>query len=150
MTPQRKKPNRHRGAGRIVETSESAVNRSDRSRRPLFIGVVVLLTVALIAFPHVSTLLHVMAQAVAMGVAGGFVMVVFFSFWGRTYGRRHLGRIQGVAQALTVLASAIGPLLLAWSSEATGSYAAAFYALAGALALLTVAAVLVRIPSADM
>ena len=71
-----------------------------------------------------------MAQAVAMGVAGGFVMVVFFSFWGRAYGRTHLGRIQGAAQALTVFASAIGPLLLAWCVDATGSYAAAFYALA--------------------
>ena len=48
-----------------------------------------------------------------MGLAGGFVMVVFFSFWGRAYGRAHLGRIQGAAQALTVLASAVGPLLLA-------------------------------------
>ena len=58
-------------------------------------------------------------------------MVVFFSFWGRAYGRTHLGRIQGAAQAMTVFASAIGPLLLAWCVEATGSYAAAFYALAG-------------------
>ena len=107
-----------------------------------------LLTGALIALPHLSTLLHVMGQAVAMGVAGGFVMVVFFSFWGRTYGRQHLGRIQGVAQALTVLASAIGPLILAWWVEATGSYAGAFYAVAAVLALLTVAALRVRIPSA--
>ena len=80
------------------------------SLRRVLVAALVLLTAALIALPHVSTLLHVMGQAVAMGVAGGFVMVVFFSFWGRTYGRQHLGRIQGVAQALTVLASAIGPL----------------------------------------
>ena len=33
-----------------------------------------------------------------MGLAGGFVMVVFFSFWGRAFGRAHLGRIQGAAQ----------------------------------------------------
>ena len=38
-----------------------------------------------------TTEAQVIAYAVAMGVAGGFVMVVFFSFWGRTYGRRHLG-----------------------------------------------------------
>ena len=56
---------------------------------------------------------HVMAQAVVMGLAGGFVMVVFFSFWGQAYGRTHLGRIQGAAQAMTVLASAVGPLFLA-------------------------------------
>ena len=89
-----------------------------------------------------------MAQAVAMGLAGGFVMVVFFSFWGKAYGRTHLGRIQGVAQALTVFASAIGPLLLAWCAEATGSYAAAFYALAATLVVLMLAALVVPVPAA--
>ena len=69
-----------------------------------------------------TTVAQVMAQAVAMGVAGGFVMVVFFSFWGRAYGRAHLGRIQGAAQALTVLASAVGPLFFASFVETTGSY----------------------------
>ena len=91
---------------------------------------------------------HVMAQAVAMGVAGGFVMVVFFSFWGRAYGQAHLGRIQGAAQAMTVLASAVGPLLLAWSVESTGSYAIVFYALAICVVALAAGAAVVRMPSA--
>jgi hypothetical protein len=82
-----------------------------------------------------------------MGVAGGFVMVVFFSFWGQTYGRSHLGRIQGAAQALTVLASAVGPLLLAWCVRSTGSYAAAFYTLSAVVVLLTLAAAVVHVPS---
>ena len=116
------------------------------SLRRVLVTALVLMAAALLALPHVSTIAHVMAQAVAMGVAGGFVMVVFFSFWGRAYGRTHLGRIQGVAQALTVLASALGPLLLAWWSETTGSYAGAFYALAGTLSLLAVAASMVRVP----
>ncbi len=118
------------------------------SLRRILVAALVLLTGALIALPHVHTIGHVMAQAVAMGVAGGFVMVVFFSFWGRAYGRTHLGRIQGVAQALTVLASAIGPLLLAWCAETTGSYAAAFYALAATLGSLALAAMIVRVPAA--
>jgi len=101
---------------------------------------------ALLALPHVRTIAHVMAQAIAIGVSGGFVMVVFFSFWGRAYGPTHLGRIQGMAQALTVFASAIGPLLLAWWAETTGSYAGAFYALAGTLTLVALAALVVRMP----
>jgi hypothetical protein len=72
---------------------------------------------------------------------------VFFSFWGRAYGRTHLGRIQGIAQALTVLASAIGPLLLAWGAGLSGSYAAAFYALALALTGLAAATLVVRFPA---
>jgi MFS family permease len=116
------------------------------SLRRVLVTALALLAAALTALPHVNTIAHVMAQAVAMGVAGGFVMVVFFSFWGRAYGRTHLGRIQGAAQALTVLASALGPLLLAWCAETTGSYAFAFYALAAALAALAVAALVVRVP----
>jgi len=116
------------------------------SLRRILILALVLLTGALVALPHVSTMPHVIAQAIAMGVAGGFVMVVFFSFWGRAYGRTHLGRIQGVAQALTVLASAIGPLLLASCASLTGSYAAAFYALAMALTGLAVLTLVVHFP----
>ena len=117
------------------------------SLRRVLVAALVLLTAALVALPHVTTTAHVMAQAVAMGLAGGFVMVVFFSFWGKAYGRTQLGRIQGVAQALTVFASATGPLLLAWCADATGSYAAAFYALAATLVLLTLAALAVRVPA---
>jgi MFS family permease len=118
------------------------------SLRRVLVAALILLTGALVALPHVTTAAHVMGQAVAMGVAGGFVMVVFFSFWGKAYGRTHLGQIQGVAQALTVVASAIGPLLLAWCAETTGSYAAAFYALAATLVLLALAALVVRVPAA--
>jgi MFS family permease len=117
------------------------------SLRRVLVAALLLLAGALAALPHVATPAHVMAQAVAMGVAGGFVMVVFFSFWGRAYGPTHLGRIQGVAQALTVFASAIGPLLLAWCAQATGSYAIAFYALAATLLALTVAALIVHVPA---
>jgi MFS family permease len=117
------------------------------SLRPLLAAAMLLLMLSLGALPHVATEIHVVAYAVVMGLAGGFVMVVFFSFWGRAYGRRHLGRIQGAAQALTVVASAIGPLLLAMCVASTGSYAAAFHSLAAAVAILALAAAFVRLPS---
>jgi MFS family permease len=117
------------------------------SLRTLLIAALLLLAISLAALPHVSTYAQVMAYAVVMGLAGGFVMVVFFSFWGRAYGRRELGRIQGAAQIMTVLASAVGPLLLALCVRATGSYAAAFYILALIVAALAMAARLVRVPA---
>jgi MFS family permease len=117
------------------------------SLRQILVVALLILTVALAALAHVTTVAHVMAQAVAMGVAGGFVMVVFFSFWGRAYGREHLGRIQGAAQALTVLGSALGPLFLALFVDTTGSYAAGFYTLAAAVAILAVAAAVVPVPA---
>jgi len=58
------------------------------SLRRVLIAALLLLTVALAALPHVTTNAHVYAQAVGMGVAGGFVTVVFFSFGlGRSAGR---------------------------------------------------------------
>jgi MFS family permease len=116
------------------------------SLRRVLVTALLILTAALAALARVTTVAQVMAQAVAMGIVGGFVMVVFFSFWGRAYGRVHLGRIQGAAQAMTVVASAVGPLLLASWVDATGSYATAFYALAVVVALLAMAAMVVRLP----
>ena len=117
------------------------------SLRRVLVAALLLMIAALVALPRVSTVAHVMTQAVAFGLSGGFVMVVFFSFWGKAYGATHLGRIQGAAQALTVLASAVGPLLLAWCARVTGSYAAAFYSLAAALFLVTLSAIVVRLPA---
>ena len=107
-----------------------------------------ILAAGVFALPFLGTLTHVMAWAAAMGVGGGLVMVLFFSVWGRLFGRMHLGRIQGVAQALTVVASAIGPLLLAWCVEWTGSYTFMFQVLAAVIAAAAVAALVVSLPDA--
>lgn len=105
-----------------------------------------LLAGSLFALPHVTTQAHVVAYALVMGLAGGFVIVIFFTFWSRAFGRAHLGKIQGAAQALTVLASAVGPLLLAECVTRTGSYAAMFYTLAAIVAVLGLGAWFVSVP----
>jgi MFS family permease len=105
------------------------------------------LAAGLAALPHVATIWHVMAWATAMGLGGGLIMVLFFSVWPRVYGRAHLGRIQGAAQAMTVVASAIGPLLLAWCVEWTGSYAGMFNVLAGVIGLAAFSALMTPLPS---
>jgi MFS family permease len=106
------------------------------------------LALGLAALPHVTTIVQVMAWATAMGLGGGLVMVLFFSVWPRVYGRAHLGRIQGAAQAMTVVASAIGPLLLAWCVEWTGSYAGMFNVLAALIGLCAFTAFITRLPFA--
>lgn len=105
-----------------------------------------LLAGALAGLPFLRTVPQVDAFAVVMGLAGGFVIVIFFSFWADAFGRAHLGRIVGLAQMMTVLASAVGPLLLAGCHALTGSYAAVFFSLAGVVLLLAIAAWLVRLP----
>jgi MFS family permease len=115
-------------------------------QRLMGIGMAVL-ALALLALPHVQTETHVALYAIGMGASGGIVTVVFFSVWGQVFGRSHLGRIQGCAQMLTVLASAIGPLLPAQTLERTGSYAPIFYGLAVVVTALGVASWLVRLPA---
>ncbi len=106
----------------------------------------VLLAGSLVALPHVSTQMHVALYAAVMGLAGGFVIVIFFSFWSAAYGRKHLGKIQGIAQALTVIASALGPLILAETASRTGSYATIFYLLTMVVLLLALCAWFVKVP----
>jgi cyanate permease len=105
------------------------------------------LAAGLLGLPHLSTLGHVIAWAAAMGLGGGLVMVLFFSVWPRVFGRRHLGRIQGAAQALTVLASAVGPLVLAWSVQQTGSYATMFRLLAAIIVVVAAAGLRLELPA---
>ncbi|HYE84838.1 MAG TPA: MFS transporter, partial [Vicinamibacterales bacterium] len=105
------------------------------------------LALGLAALPHVATIAHVMIWATAMGLGGGLVMVLFFSVWPRVYGRAHLGRIQGLAQAMTVVASAVGPLLLAWCVEWTGSYAAMFNILAAVIGTVAFVSMITPLPN---
>jgi len=119
-----------------------------RMKRLLALSMV-LLAGSLIALPHVSTQTQVAIYAVVMGLAGGFVIVIFFSFWSAAYGREHLGKIQGAAQTLTVIASAVGPLILAECVSRTGSYASMFYVLAVVVMLLAFLAWFVREPSSS-
>lgn len=118
-----------------------------RVRLTLLMSVALfVLAAGLVVLPHLRTPAHVVAWATAMGLGGGLVMVLFFSVWPRVFGRRHLGRIQGAAQMLTVLASAIGPLLLALCIDWTGSYATMFRLLSGVIAVTAIAAFLARMP----
>jgi MFS family permease len=106
------------------------------------------LAAGVFALPLVTSLAQVMAWAIAMGLGGGLIMVLFFSVWPRVFGRRDLGVIQGAAQALTVLASALGPLLLAWCLAWTGSYRSVFLMLAVVIAIVAAASLFVRLPDA--
>ena len=106
-----------------------------------------LLMASLLALTQVRTIPQIMIVAAVMGIAGGFIIVIFFAYWARTFGRAHLGQIQGAAQALTVVASAVGPLLLAQCVTLTGSYTGLFYLLALIVGLFGLAAWFVPAPA---
>ena len=109
-------------------------------------GAMVVLAAALFYLPQVETQPQLVLYALGMGISGAALTVLFFTIWGRAYGRAHLGRIQGAAQMMTVFASAFGPKILAECQTRTGSYAPMFYTLAGIVSLLAVCAWFVPIP----
>jgi MFS family permease len=95
---------------------------------------------ALLAFPLVSTESEVYTYAGVIAAAGGGMIVSFYTFYRRAFGPAHLGSIQGAAQMLTVLFSAIGPAIFASTKTRAGAYEPLFFifaAIALGLAILT-------------
>jgi MFS family permease len=106
-----------------------------------------LYSVALAMLPAIRTFTHLWTFAALIGTTGGFITVIFFAIWSHAFGRAHLGRIQGAAQLLTVLASGIGPLLFAKCAAVAGSYTPLLLSLALVVLFLGVAAWTVSMPS---
>lgn len=75
-------------------------------------GALIVQAVALVLFGFIETTRGLWTLAALMGLSGGVITVAFFAIWGDSFGKRHLGRIQGAAQTFSVIASALGPLLL--------------------------------------
>ena len=104
---------------------------------------------ALVMLPFVRSFSALWTFAALIGLTGGFITVLFFALWSHAFGRAHLGRIQGAAQLLTVLASAIGPLLFVKCSAASGSYTPLLLGLALVVLVLGIAAWNVALPKTD-
>ncbi len=117
----------------------------------LFAAALLLLAGTLGVFPFVVAEWQVYAYAAALAAAGGVITVCFFTVWRRLYGPAALGRIQGAAQLLTVLFSAVGPLLFATAKTRLGEYAILFPAFAVSAAVLAAFAWVVRVeqPNGD-
>ncbi len=109
-------------------------------------GAMFLYAAALTALPVIATESQLWIFAALIGLSGGTITVIFFAVWRRAFGVAHLGRIQGAAQMLTVLASAIGPLIFAKAASWTGSYFPALWLLVPCVLLFGIAAFRVRLP----
>ena len=107
-----------------------------------------LYALSLAAIPMIAALWQLWIAAAFMGIAGGMIIVIFFSIWSEAFGRRHLGRIQGAAQMLTVISSGLGPVVFAKSFEMSQSYSPLLYGLAAGVVILAIGAAFVRLPRA--
>jgi hypothetical protein len=109
-------------------------------------GAMAILASALLCLPLVKTKEALFCYAFAMGCAGGMVTVLFFAAFARLFGRAHLGSIQGLAQMMTVLFSAMGPVVLAEVHARTKSYLPATQSLGIICVILAVLVTIVPVP----
>jgi len=105
------------GGGLPVNMLVGWLARPQRVGKLLSVGMVVL-AMAMFAFPRLQTNTDLICYGAALGVSGGIITVIFFTAFGQAFGRTHLGVIQSIVQVISVLASAAGPVLLTNSRSA--------------------------------
>lgn len=106
-----------------------------------------LLAAVLAFYPSLQSSWQVIFHASAFGFCGGVFSVLFFTAFGHAFGKTHLGKIQGTAQVMTVLASAAGPWWLADIQERCGSYLPAMATLVPVFAGVAILAWFTRLPA---
>jgi MFS family permease len=133
------------GVGLVANLATGKLATRERVVRLLGFGLL-LLAGGLVALPTIGGAAGARIYAVAMGLSGGVVTVVFFAAWTHLFGARELGRIQGAAQLATVFASAVGPLIFTEASALSGSYSPVLLGLAAGSGLLALVALVVPAP----
>ncbi len=101
---------------------------------------------ALVGLEHVALR---WTAIVCLGIASGSFSALTTAGAAKLFGRLHLGRIASAQMSALVIASALGPSLLAISRDATGSYAAALAAGAAAPLVVLVVTLVSRDPIDD-
>ncbi|MCT2543345.1 hypothetical protein [Streptomyces atratus] len=88
----------------------------------LIISVMLLLAALTAAAGWVQPGISVVGYSLTLGAVGHGVRTLEAVVFPRCFGLEHLGAIRGVVHAVTVGASAFGPLVLAFGREHSGSY----------------------------
>ncbi len=94
----------------------------------LFIFMMVSQAIGIATIANLDRPWMMIPAVVGLGISGGCFGTLSTVVLPRFFGRAHLGAIAGVQMMAVVIASAIGPSLLASSKSITGSYASGLYA----------------------
>jgi MFS family permease len=106
----------------------------------------VILTSLMLVYTHLQAGWQVIMHASIFGFCGGVFSVLFFTGFGQAFGCKHLGKIQGCAQVLAVIASALGPWWLADAQQRLGSYFPVLSGAAPVFALVAICACFTKMP----
>lgn len=108
-----------------------------------------LLAISMLVLPRIETWTGIIGFASVWGFACGVISVSMNAIWGRAFGRRHLGNIQGAVAVCHVLSSSGGPKIMVWSQESTGYYGAFFYVSAGLAAVTALGVLCMSFPNLE-
>lgn len=98
--------------------------------------------------PHLGDPILYMFCLAGWGFSAGFYGPLTVAALPNFFGRTHLGAIQGVMMMVIVIASALGPALLATAKSSFGSYETGLHIITGLPVVLFVAALFTRDPRA--
>lgn len=136
------------GVGLLTNLACGGLAKFVRLERLLCVAMVVLAS-SLAWLPLVNSPQLAYLFGAVYAVGGGMLTVLFFAVWGQAFGTAQLGRIQGSAQFCTVVASALGPLVIATGRAQWGSYHLILWLLGGVCLALGVASLFAPVPAAE-
>ena len=113
-----------------------------------FMGVGLVVAVAIGLFPQADTAIEALAYAGLFGVGVAGMLVVPPVAYANYFGRGSLGAIRGVTETLVALGQAIGAVLSGYIFDVTGTYLAAFYGFA-VVGVITIVLLMLATPPKD-
>ncbi|WP_219420018.1 MFS transporter [Pseudonocardia nigra] len=116
------------------------------SPRPVMVGSMLVLIVALVAGGFIGPGWGALLYGVSLGAAGNSFRTVEAAALPRYFGTDSIGEIRGIVHAVAVAASAVGPVLLALGHDWTGTYRPLLLAMTALPIALGVGVLLVREP----
>ncbi|MFT5530066.1 MAG: MFS family permease [Candidatus Poriferisodalaceae bacterium] len=87
------------------------------------------LAAAMLWLERVTPGFNAVVYGVLTGLAGGAARGVFSAYYPKWFGVTHAGAIRGVASSIGVAASAVGPIMVSFGKDLTGSYRTTMFVL---------------------
>lgn len=99
----------------------------------------IFLTIAMLFLVNLQAVWMGQVYAFFAGLGQGFLGAVNNTVWVRYFGRQHLGKIRGSVWTATVAGSSLGPFLMGFTFDQTGSFSISLWAFTAIFAILIAA-----------
>lgn len=112
--------------------------------RPLYITALLILIIPPILIQFISTMPMAFVYGTLIGAGSGMAMMVSRITWAYYYGRHGLGNVQGSAMMVSIIGSAVGPVIMAFIREQSDTYTPSLMFMLSLMAIALVIMVLHR------